>query len=197
MDHPHHFAVFESISSTIAGVLLINPSANVFVFSDFSICCKGWLTYLGGTDRPQSQTTLLRWLTFILRSLTVAVTVLLFWIYLFLLVLVFILQWLSLHWEILIFFLCQFPLTFIKLKAGWPVSLLALWLFYLVTIYVLIGFVFVIIWDMFHGRRFLVYLWLLVSFVSWFRLELMYIYLILSIRSKLTHLYVFQQLVLP
>ena len=38
-----------------------------------------------------------------------ALTVLLFWIYLFLLVLVFVLQWLSLHWEILIMLLSQFP----------------------------------------------------------------------------------------
>ena len=41
-----------------------------------------------------------------------ALTVLLFWIYLFPLTLVFVLQWLSLHWEILIMFLSQFPLTF-------------------------------------------------------------------------------------
>ena len=46
--------------------------------------------------------TLLRWLTFLLESLTVILTVLLFWIYLFLLMLVFVLQWLSVHWEILI-----------------------------------------------------------------------------------------------
>ena len=59
-----------------------------------------------------SQTTLLRWLTFLLRSLTVTLTVLLFWIYLLLLTLAFVLQWLSFHWEILIILLHQFPLTF-------------------------------------------------------------------------------------
>ena len=37
--------------------------------------------------------TLLRWLSFLLRSLTVTLTILLFWIYLFLLMLVFVLQW--------------------------------------------------------------------------------------------------------
>ena len=42
-----------------------------------------------------SQMTLLRWLTFLLRFLTVTVTVLLFWICFFLLTLVFVLQWLS------------------------------------------------------------------------------------------------------
>ena len=40
---------------------------------------------------------LLRWLTFLRGSLTVTLTVLLFWFYLFLLKLVFVLQWLSLH----------------------------------------------------------------------------------------------------
>ena len=56
--------------------------------------------------------TLLKWLTFILGSLTVALIVLLFFIYLFLLMLVFVLQWLSLHWEILTMLLSQFPLIF-------------------------------------------------------------------------------------
>ena len=43
-----------------------------------------------------SQMTLLRWLNFLLGSLTVILTVLLFWIYFFFLTLVFFLQWLSL-----------------------------------------------------------------------------------------------------
>ena len=44
--------VFDSISSNIDEVLLINPSANVFVFGDFNVHHKDWLTYSGGTDRP-------------------------------------------------------------------------------------------------------------------------------------------------
>ena len=44
--------VFYSISSNIDEVLLINPSANVFVFGDFNIHHKNWLTYSGGTDQP-------------------------------------------------------------------------------------------------------------------------------------------------
>ena len=44
--------VFDSISSNIDEVLSINPSANVFVFGDFNIHHKYWLTYSGGTDRP-------------------------------------------------------------------------------------------------------------------------------------------------
>ena len=31
---------------------MINPSANVFVFGDFNVHHKDWLTYSGGTDRP-------------------------------------------------------------------------------------------------------------------------------------------------
>ena len=62
--------VFDSISSNIDKVLSINPSANVFVFGDFNVHHKDWLTYSGGTDRPGelcynsiiflSQTTLFR-----------------------------------------------------------------------------------------------------------------------------------------
>ena len=44
--------VFDSISSNIDEVLLINPSANVFVFGDFNVHHKNWLTYSSGTDRP-------------------------------------------------------------------------------------------------------------------------------------------------
>ena len=43
--------VFDSISSNIDEFLSINPSANVFVFEDFNIRHKDWLTYSGGTDR--------------------------------------------------------------------------------------------------------------------------------------------------
>ena len=44
--------VFDSISPNIDEVLSINPSANVFVFGDFNVHHKDWLTYSGGTDRP-------------------------------------------------------------------------------------------------------------------------------------------------
>ena len=43
--------VFGSISSNIDEALSINPSANIFVFGDFNIHHKDWLTYSGGTDR--------------------------------------------------------------------------------------------------------------------------------------------------
>ena len=42
--------VHDSIS--ILYSTLINPSANVFVFGDFNVHHKDWLTYSGGTDQP-------------------------------------------------------------------------------------------------------------------------------------------------
>ena len=72
------YIAFDAISSNIDEVLSINPSANVFVFGDINVCHKDWLTYSVGTDRPGelcynfiSLMALLRWLTFLLGSLTV------------------------------------------------------------------------------------------------------------------------------
>ena len=64
----------------------------------------------------------------------------------------------------------------------------------LMTILVLIGMVFMIVWEMMSLNSEL--LLLLVNFVSMFRLEMLYISLIESIRSSLTHLHGFQLLVL-
>ena len=63
---------------------------------------------------------------------------------------------------------------------------------------VLTEMVFRIIWEMFHGSISLnlLSLLLLVNYVSGFRLELMYMSHIISIRSNLTHLHGFQQLML-
>ena len=46
------YPIFDAISCNIDEVLSINPSANMFIFGDFNIHHKGWLTYYGGTDRP-------------------------------------------------------------------------------------------------------------------------------------------------
>ena len=80
--------VFDAISSNIDKVLLINSSANGFVFGDFNVNHKDWLTYsmelidlVDSVIIFLSQITLLIWLTFLLGSLTVPLTVLLFWIY--------------------------------------------------------------------------------------------------------------------
>ena len=43
--------VFYSILPNIDEVFLINPSANMFVFGDFNVHHKDWLTYSGTTDR--------------------------------------------------------------------------------------------------------------------------------------------------
>ena len=43
--------VFDSISSNTDEVLSINSTA-VFVFGEFNVHHKDWLTYSGGTDRP-------------------------------------------------------------------------------------------------------------------------------------------------
>ena len=113
-------------------------------------------------------------------------------LYLFLLTLVFVLQWLSLQWEILIM-LSQFPLTFYHIHK-WMPCFIGL----LMTMHVLIGMVFAIMREMFHERISLnsVLLLLLVSFVSGVRLELMCISLMKSIRSSLTNFHGFRLLVL-
>ena len=117
--------VFDSISSNIDEVLLINPSA-VFVFGDFNIHHKDWLTYSGGTDRPGELC-----YNFSISSDLTQIVNFPTWIPdcnshspahldLFLLTLIFFLQWLSLHWEILILLLSQFPLTFRQILSGMP-----------------------------------------------------------------------------
>ena len=120
--------VFDSISSNIDEVQSINPSANVFVFGNFNIHHKDWLIYSGGTDRPGElcfnfsiSNYLTQMVNFPTRSPDcVTLTVLLSWISFFLLTLVFVLQWLSLHWEILIMLLSQFTFTFCQIQNGMP-----------------------------------------------------------------------------
>ena len=96
--------VFDSVSSNIDEVLSINPSPNVFIFGDFHVPHKVWLTYSDETDRPGE-------LFFYLKGIPDCDSPALL-DYFFLLVLVFVLQWLSLHLEILIMLLSHFPLTF-------------------------------------------------------------------------------------
>ena len=43
--------VFDAVLSSIDGVLLFNPSVNLFVFGDFNVHHKNWLAYYGTTDR--------------------------------------------------------------------------------------------------------------------------------------------------
>ena len=67
-----------------------------------------------------SHMTLLRWLSFLLRSQTVILIVLLFWVSFSLLMLVFVLQSVSLHREIKMKLLSQFPLTFHQIHNKMP-----------------------------------------------------------------------------
>ena len=128
--------VFDSISSNIDEVLSINPSANVFVFRDLTSIIKTGLPILvelidlaNSVIIYLSQTTLLRWLTFLIGSQTMILTDLLFWIAFFLLTLIFVLQWLSLQWGILMIMLSQFPLLSIIFTTRCPILLHCLWLF--------------------------------------------------------------------
>ena len=63
--------VFDSISPNIDEVLSITPLANVFVFGDFNVHHKDWLTYSGGTDRPGDRSRMTSLRTFLHGSLTV------------------------------------------------------------------------------------------------------------------------------
>ena len=85
---PPVYIVFDCISSNMDEVFSINLSATVFVFGDFKVYHKDWLTYSGGKDPPGE--------------------------------LCFVLQWLYLHWEIVIMLLPQFPLTFYQIQNRMP-----------------------------------------------------------------------------
>ena len=87
--------VFYSISSNIDEILSINPSANVFVFGDFNVHHEDWLLMelidlVNSVIIFLSQMTSLRWFNFLLGSQAVILTILLVWIYFFLLRLVFV-----------------------------------------------------------------------------------------------------------
>ena len=131
-----------------------------------------------------------RWLTFLLGSQTDSQSPAL--LNFFLLMVVFVLQRLSFIWETLIILLS------VSIDFQSKSQHNAHFIMQLMNILVLIRAVFMIIWEMFHGRISLnsVLLLLLVNFVSGFKLELMYISLIACIRSSLTHLHGFQHLVL-
>ena len=182
--------VFDAILSYIDEIFSINPSTNVFVFRDFSIHHKDWLTYSGGTDRPgelcynfsisNDLTQMVNFPTripdcdshspallnlFISSDASICSTMAF--------------PPLGNSDHVVVSVSIDFPSNS---QCGCPSSLASL------TIFVLIGAVFMIIWEMFHGRISLdsVLLLLLVNFVSGFRLELMYISLIVIIRSNLT-----------
>ena len=190
--------VFDSISSNIDEVLSINPSANVFVFGDFNIHHKDWLTYSGGTDRPgelcynfsisDDLTQIVNFPTRIpdCDSHSPALLDL------------FISSDASISSTMAFPPLGNSDHVVVSVSIDFPINSKQDTPFHRVAYdYSRAD------WDglldhLFHGRISLnsVLLLLLVNFVSGFRLELMYISLIVSIKSNLTHLHGFQQLVL-
>ena len=135
--------VFNAVSSDIDEVLSVNPSANVFVLGDFNVHYKDWLTYSGGTDRPaelfynfsisNNLTQMIDFPTGILDCVYHGSALLDLFISFDL---VFVLQWLSLHWKNTVMFLSLFPfISFILKKECF-----------------LIEMVFMVIWEMLHGR---------------------------------------------
>ena len=112
--------VFDSISSYMRFSWSTHLLMSLSLKALMSIIRTGWpilvapilIDLVNSVNISLFQMTLLRWLTFLLRSQTKILTVLLFWTYFFLLLLVFVLQWLSLLWKILIKFLSHFPLIF-------------------------------------------------------------------------------------
>ena len=154
----------------------------MFLYLETLTSHKDWLTYSGGTDQPGELCYNFSITNDLIQMVNFPTQIpdcdfhnpaLLD---LFLLTLVFVLQWLSLHCEILIMFLSELPLTFHHIH-----NRMSHFITLLTTILVVIGTVFIIIWKMFHGRISLksVLLLLLMNFVV--RLELMYISLIESI----------------
>ena len=186
--------VFDSVPFNIDEVLSINLSANVF--GKFNVHHKDWFTYSGGTDRSgefsynfkisNDLTQMLNFPTQIQNCDSHSSALLN----------------LFLSSDASICSTLVFPPLENSDHVGVSVSLgfhhfhngLIHFIALLMTLLVLIGSVFVIIWKMFHGRIYLnlTLLLLLVNFVSGFRLEWMYISLIVSIRSSLSHFHGFQ-----
>ena len=117
--------VFDFISSNVDEVLSMIPSANLFVFGDFNVHHKDWLTYADGTGRSDefcynfsisnNFTQMINFPTGIPGCDSHSPAL---WIYFNLLMPVFVLQWLSVHCEILIMLLSRFPLTFHHIHNG-------------------------------------------------------------------------------
>ena len=98
--------VFDIILSNMRWGLSINPSANLFVFADFDVHRKDWLTNFGRTDRHGElcydfsiSNDLTQMVNFPNRIPDCYHHSHALWFSFFLLTIVFILEWLSLHWK--------------------------------------------------------------------------------------------------
>ena len=147
-------SIFDAISSNIDEVLSINSFYNMLVFRDFKVHHKDWLPYSGGTDRTTltiflSKMILLRWLSFLLGSMTVILSPVLLHLFL--------------SSETSICFKVNFhPLgdsdqVLVSISIDFPSNSESddRFIAKLVTILVLVRTVFVIIWEIFHRRKFL------------------------------------------
>ena len=186
--------VFDCISSNIDEVLSIDPFANLFKFGN--VHHKDWLTYSGGTDRSGElsynfsiSNNLVQMVNFPTQILDCdpqipALSDL------------FISSDTSICSTVAFPPLANSDNVVVSVSIDFPSDSKQDAPFRSMTILVLIWTVLVIIWEMFHGRISLnsVLLLLLRNFVSGCRLELMYISLIVSIRSDLTDLHGFQLL---
>ena len=132
--HSHKFWIFSGIMPKDKQCQPLWSSVTLPVFQNWSFHQVHWSGKL--CYNFLSPMTLPRRSIFLLGSHSVW----LFWISFFLLMLVFVPQWLSLHSEILIMFLSQFPLTFHHIHNKIPHFIKLL-----MTILVLIGLVFMII----------------------------------------------------
>ena len=193
------FSCIDHLVPLCAWFLMLFHPANVFVFWDFNVHHEDWLTFSGGINRPQgtliiflSQTTLLRWLTFLHEFFTVTLTDLFIWIYFFLQMVTFVLQWPPLHWEILINVFSQIPYSFLQTQKGYPFSkhkllLLLSWLGWSSWWFGDVLWV-----DIFKTQSFCCWHW-----ISWVGPGCNWcISLIVNIMSNLTHHHGFQLIVL-
>ena len=190
--------VFDSVLSNIAEVLSINQSVNAFVFGDFNVHHKDWLTYSGGTDRSgefcynfsisNDVTQIVNFRTQIPGCDSHSPAILDFF--------------LSSHTSICSTMafspLGNSDYVVVSVSIDFPINSKQDTLFHRVAYdYSCADWDGLgdnlrdVLWEISLNS---VLLLLLVNFVSGFRLELMYISLIVSIRSNLSHLHGFQQL---
>ena len=126
--------VFNAISSNIDEVPSVNWSDNVFVFEDFNVYHKDWLTYSGRNDRPgdlfhnfsisNDLTHMINFITQIPDCDSHKPN----FLDLFFLTLICVWKWFSLHWEFCLCDCLSFHWLFFKLNRWYPNSSHSLWL---------------------------------------------------------------------
>ena len=177
---------------------MISPSANAFVFGDFSVYHKDWLTYSGGADRPGELCYILSISNDITQMVNIPTRIPNCDSHSSALLDLFISSDASICSTMVFPLLGNSAYVVVSVSMDFPTSSKrdAL-VHYIAYDYSRADWtVFVIIWEMFHGKiSWNLVLLLLVNFVSGFRLEMMCISLI-SIRSNLTRLDSLQLLLL-